>query len=135
MSFAGDPLAYYGKRIIEEIDATLLSQLPKLGLDVSDSLEISDDENRFLPQLEVGILGAGVGGLYTALIFDSLDIKYEILEASNRAGGRLSTYKFPNSGKYDYFVRFISLRIKLVDTHYILYLGRGSHALPTSKEG
>ena len=137
MTFAGDPSAYFGQCIIEEVDARLLRVLRTLGLEggVPDSFDISDDENSFLPQLKVGILGAGIGGLYTALILDSLDIEYEILEASDRAGGRLSTYKFPNSGKYDYFVRFISLRIKLVDAHYILYLGRGSHALPTSKEG
>jgi protoporphyrinogen oxidase len=55
-------------------------------------------------QGKVGILGAGVGGLYTALILDSLDIKYEILEASNRTGGRLFTHKFENGNAYDYFV-------------------------------
>jgi len=53
---------------------------------------------------KVGILGAGVGGLYTALILDSLDIKYEILEASNRTGGRLFTHKFKNGNDYDYYV-------------------------------
>ena len=55
----------------------------------------------------VGILGAGVGGLYTALILQSLNVSYEILEASNRTGGRLFTHKFPNGGFYDYFVSFI----------------------------
>ncbi|KAG1873113.1 hypothetical protein F4604DRAFT_1681177 [Suillus subluteus] len=52
----------------------------------------------------VGILGAGVSGLYTALILDSLNIEYEILEASNCTGRRLLTYNFPNGGKYDYFI-------------------------------
>ncbi|KAI6143737.1 hypothetical protein BKA82DRAFT_36372 [Pisolithus tinctorius] len=52
---------------------------------------------------KVGILGAGVGGLYTALIPDSLDVEYEILEASDRIGGRLSTYKFPGGKIYDYY--------------------------------
>ena len=54
----------------------------------------------------VGILGAGVGGLYTALILQSLNISYEIIEASHRTGGRLFTYKFPDGGYYDYFVSF-----------------------------
>nr|QAA96039.1 L-amino acid oxidase 4 [synthetic construct] len=51
----------------------------------------------------VGILGAGIGGLYSALILQSLDVPFEIIEASNRVGGRLFTHKFPNGGKYDYY--------------------------------
>ena len=54
----------------------------------------------------VGILGAGVGGLYTALILQSLNVSYEIIEASNRTGGRLFTHKFPGGNFYDYFVSF-----------------------------
>ena len=52
----------------------------------------------------VGILGAGVGGLYTALILQSLDVNFEILESSDRTGGRLFTHKFPGGNFYDYFV-------------------------------
>ncbi|KAF8867943.1 hypothetical protein BD779DRAFT_1684991, partial [Infundibulicybe gibba] len=51
----------------------------------------------------VGILGAGIGGLYAALILESLGIKYEIFEEDNRTGGRLFTHKFEKGGKYDYF--------------------------------
>ncbi|KAF4611779.1 hypothetical protein D9613_003929 [Agrocybe pediades] len=51
----------------------------------------------------VGIIGAGVGGLYSALILQSLNISFEIIEASDRIGGRLHTYKFEKGGKYDYF--------------------------------
>lgn len=57
----------------------------------------------------VGILGAGIGGLYSALILQSLDIPFEIIEATNRIGGRLYTHKFEQGGKYDYFVRSFSL--------------------------
>ena len=57
----------------------------------------------------VGILGAGVGGLYTALILQSLNVSYEIIEASNRTGGRLFTHKFADGGPYDYYVSFKSL--------------------------
>ncbi|KAI6130595.1 hypothetical protein EV401DRAFT_2066174 [Pisolithus croceorrhizus] len=60
MSFGGDPLAFYGKNIIEDYHA------PSRPSSQS-----------------VGVLGAGVGGLYTALILDSLDIEFEILEASD----------------------------------------------------
>lgn len=53
----------------------------------------------------VGILGAGPGGLYTALILEDLGIPYQILEVQNRVGGRLFTYKFENStgAPYNYF--------------------------------
>ena len=62
--------------------------------------------------LPVGILGAGVAGLYTAMILDSLGIKYEIIEGSKRHGGRLYTHKFKEHSKntqepsalYQYFV-------------------------------
>ncbi|KII83644.1 hypothetical protein PLICRDRAFT_148036 [Plicaturopsis crispa FD-325 SS-3] len=56
----------------------------------------------------VGIVGAGCAGLYAGLILDSLDIKYEILEADSRVGGRVKTYRFsqkadePN-GTHDYY--------------------------------
>jgi len=55
---------------------------------------------------KVGIIGAGVGGLYAALILESLDVPFEIIEGSDRVGGRLHTYKFEKGGKYDYFVSF-----------------------------
>ncbi|RWS18352.1 hypothetical protein B4U80_14629, partial [Leptotrombidium deliense] len=35
----------------------------------------------------IGIVGAGVTGLYTALLLNELGIDYELLEASNRTGG------------------------------------------------
>ncbi|KAJ8517742.1 hypothetical protein ONZ45_g5116 [Pleurotus djamor] len=63
------------------------------------SLVAADAED---PDLTVGILGAGVGGLYSALILESLDIKYEIIEASKRVGGRLYTHHFSEE-KYDYY--------------------------------
>ena len=55
----------------------------------------------------VGILGAGIGGLYTAVILQSLNVSYEIIEASNRTGGRLYTHQFTDGGFYDYYVGFI----------------------------
>ncbi|KAI5981888.1 hypothetical protein F5J12DRAFT_750746 [Pisolithus orientalis] len=103
MPFAGDPLAHYGQRIIEDYHASLTAKLPKLDSNKTGFFDISDETLRFFPNQKVGILGAGVGGLYTALMLDSLDIEYEILEASDRIGGRLSTYKFPGGQKYDYF--------------------------------
>ncbi|KAH6970187.1 hypothetical protein DER45DRAFT_640271 [Fusarium avenaceum] len=57
-------------------------------------------------KLDVGIVGAGVAGLFTAMVFDwlnehpdlkgELEIKYDILEAGKeeRLGGRLYTHQF-----------------------------------------
>ncbi|EIW84344.1 hypothetical protein CONPUDRAFT_120127 [Coniophora puteana RWD-64-598 SS2] len=91
-------LAYYRRRILQDHIRSTRSRL-------------SGNAHRptlaFQPHLstneKVGILGAGIGGLYSALILDSLDIKYEILEASERTGGRLSTFRFKGGGEYDYF--------------------------------
>ena len=48
-----------------------------------------------LPSGKVGIIGAGIAGLYLAMLCDCLGIDYDILEASDRAGGRVYTYQFP----------------------------------------
>lgn len=47
-----------------------------------------------LANFSVGIIGSGMAGLYTAMILDSLDIRWEILEASGRPGGRIYTHRF-----------------------------------------
>lgn len=47
-------------------------------------------------KFHVGIIGAGMAGLYTAMILKSLHISYEILEASDRIGGRVYTHRFSN---------------------------------------
>ena len=52
--------------------------------------------------LKIGIIGAGVSGLYTALILKSLDIDYEILESSDRIGGRIFTHHFSEKD-HDYY--------------------------------
>ncbi|KAJ7439661.1 L-amino acid oxidase [Mycena latifolia] len=57
-----------------------------------------------LAKLVVGIIGAGVSGLYIGMMLDSLGIAYEIVEGSGRIGGRLYTHQFPkNQGKYQYY--------------------------------
>lgn len=101
MSFEGNPLAFYGKNIIDDDHASLMVKLePETHKpDKLDYLDISDEKLRFLPDKKVVILGAGVAGLCTALILDSLDVEFEILEASDRVGGRPSTYKFPDGKK------------------------------------
>jgi hypothetical protein len=50
----------------------------------------------------VGIIGAGVAGLKAAMLLSQAGIPFEIIEASNRVGGRLFTYQFSDQ-PYDYF--------------------------------
>ncbi len=62
--------------------------------------------------IKLGIVGAGMAGIYTAFIIDKLKderppvlnykIEYEILEASTRMGGRCYTYKFSDD-PHDYY--------------------------------
>ncbi len=64
--------------------------------------------------ITVGIIGAGASGLYAAIVLQSLGINYEILETSDRPGGRIWTHYFdPVAWKaskpgqpnyYDYYV-------------------------------
>ena len=44
---------------------------------------------------KVAIVGAWIAGLYTALILEYLKIDFEILESSDRVGGRIRTHYFP----------------------------------------
>ena len=84
---------------------------------ISTSLGLSIDD-LVAPKVDAGdapicIIGAGIAGLYTALILDDLGIQYEILEASDRVGGRLLTHRFNGEvgyaaerdtpERYDYF--------------------------------
>lgn len=58
-----------------------------------------------LPPRKVCIVGAGVAGLYIAMILDDLKIpnlSYDILEASSRVGGRMFTYNFSDE-PHDYY--------------------------------
>ncbi|KAJ2916960.1 hypothetical protein MD484_g3434, partial [Candolleomyces efflorescens] len=58
--------------------------------------------------LIIGIVGAGAAGLYAAMILDDLGIKYEILEGSDRPGGRILTHHFEDASgdvkPWNYFV-------------------------------
>ena len=56
--------------------------------------------------LPVCIIGAGMAGLYTAMIFQSLGIPYHIVDANTekRLGGRIFTHRFDGGIGYDYFV-------------------------------
>lgn len=67
---------------------------------------------RFIPKcthddaIPVGILGGGMAGLYTGLMLASVGIPFQILEATNRIGGRCYTYKFKEGGEWDFYVSY-----------------------------
>ena len=96
-TFPDDIFAHFGRSIIQEYVSSFPAEKRETFLPLPP---------RAVTDKPVGILGAGVGGLYTALILQSLNVSYEIIEASNRTGGRLFTHKFPDGGFYDYFVSF-----------------------------
>ncbi|KAI0139833.1 hypothetical protein GGR57DRAFT_509562 [Xylariaceae sp. FL1272] len=57
-------------------------------------------------RIKIGIIGAGIAGLYTALILQDLGFDYEMLEANpDRVGGRLYTHYFEQSDieKHQYY--------------------------------
>ena len=87
--------------------------LPSMGEECTDP----EEEERIDPEIEertdpfkVGIIGAGVAGMFTAMIFDYLNeeyhtnVEYEIMECNDksRLGGRLYTHYFTDA-KHDYF--------------------------------
>jgi len=58
-------------------------------------------------RIVVGIIGAGAAGLYTAMILQDLGIDYEIIEGSERPGGRIRTHEFKDGKKpWNYFVSY-----------------------------
>ena len=102
MSSSPNVYAYRGRH--------LLSQYHARHTDIPDH-KLSDlrkalHNNPPTPSLPVCIIGLGVAGLYTAMIFESLKISYQIVDADphKRIGGRLYTHYFTNGGPYDYYV-------------------------------
>ncbi|RWS21579.1 hypothetical protein B4U80_14128 [Leptotrombidium deliense] len=62
-------------------------------------------------RVKVGIVGAGISGLYTALILQDLGIDYELFEASNRIGGRIFTHYFNNDSSNLNYVDLGAMRL------------------------
>jgi hypothetical protein len=98
---------------------------------------------------KVAIVGAGVTGLFTALLFDyladkfKLEVEYEILESNveQRVGGRLYTYQFEDKtdgkyplGKHSYFdvgaMRFP--KVKTMEKTFALFDVLGMKEIRTS---
>lgn len=102
-TFRDDPLNRYAFNIIDkhmdDLQKEYGIQMPPVPQDAKERpiVPISKDYPK------VGIIGAGIGGLYAAMLLQERGIPYEILEASPRLGGRLYTHRMgerPN----DYYV-------------------------------
>ena len=109
-----DPYAHYARHLIKDEHDSVIPHLidphRKLlqELEEGKSITFKHKEVALDPgTVPVGILGAGSGGLYAALILDDLGIKYQILEASGRTGGRMFTHHFSQQ-EYDYYVSSFS---------------------------
>lgn len=64
---------------------------------------------------KIGIIGAGVAGLYAAMILESLDLGFEILEGSDRIGGRLLTHKLgPRENEYYVSSRILQIVLRII---------------------
>ena len=80
---------------------------------------------------KVGIIGAGIGGLYAAYLLQKLGIDYEILEAGSRLGGRLYTHRMGDRPN-DYYVT-VSYIFGVPCIVLIILSGRRGHAFPEDR--
>ncbi|KZP31471.1 hypothetical protein FIBSPDRAFT_945004 [Athelia psychrophila] len=101
--YGTDTLDVYGLHARQTIESHRLRTLIRPGGAQHDPIrehgkepqpKADSDIKRTEDALPVAIIGAGVGGLYTAMILESLNIPFKIIEASDRTGGRLLTHKF-----------------------------------------
>ncbi|KAG1817807.1 hypothetical protein DFJ58DRAFT_833334 [Suillus subalutaceus] len=152
-----DTYAHYARNLIQAFDnelkgtETLPPSVPRpLTAPLTQNRKITDISSVGLIgisdaalQKPVGILGAGAGGLYTALILQDLGIPYHIIEAQGKVGGRLLTYKFQDGtgSPYNYFdigaMRFpkISSMQRVFNLFDYPPLNEGSISLKTKAAG
>ncbi|CUS12591.1 unnamed protein product [Tuber aestivum] len=100
--------------------------LPEEKLDGRNPVPRKYSAGPALEDLPVCIIGAGVAGLYTAMVLDDFDIPYEIIEASDRHGGRVHTYHFetPEKPKFHNYYDVGAMRfpkIKIMDSVFELF--------------
>lgn len=99
---------------IEAVGSTQDFFLRTLLTESADYGNLTSCRNSTAP-LKVGIIGAGAAGLYSAILLQSLGIDYEILELTERIGGRIYTYRFDETawnnskpGEPDYYNYYVS---------------------------
>jgi len=89
---AGTPVVTKAKRDIENGQKPHLQDFDALGTWFEDVASIEHAPAKRAPNVSIAIVGAGVSGLATALMLDSVGIHdWEIIEASGRVGGRYRT--------------------------------------------
>lgn len=116
-----DVFAQYGRNLAREIfDRTMdglppdararsLAALSKAADDEAPAFNFKSTHEGVVP---VGILGGGMAGLYTALMLAWAKIPFQIIEATDRVGGRCFTHKFKQGGEWDYYVSPFSLSVR-----------------------
>lgn len=68
--------------------------------------------------MHVGIIGAGISGLYTALLLRREGHKVTVFEAADRVGGRIYTYRFtPQAKSEDIYFEAGAMRIPRSSLH------------------
>jgi phytoene dehydrogenase-like protein len=72
--------------------------------------------------MHVGIVGAGISGLYTALLLRREGHRVTVFEAADRVGGRIYTYRFtPQSRKEDIYFEAGAMRIPRSSLHSLVF--------------
>ena len=120
MSLNGEPKtgsrASFVRHMVRDSIAKLLSrleadgkvnELPLIGkpskVDPDNLPQRPEEKSKALPtDTKICIVGGGISGLYAGLILDHLGVAYDILEASDRPGGRILTHYF-STRKHDYY--------------------------------
>ena len=108
-------LASTTSQAMEEFSKRLVEKLldPNLTPTASFGSNQAVDEPTTRVVDSVAIIGGGVAGLYAAMLLSgSYGFNVDVIEASDRIGGRLFTHRFNNndgaqSDEWDYFVSLV----------------------------
>ncbi|EAU87992.1 amine oxidase [Coprinopsis cinerea okayama7 len=108
----GDVFAQYGRNLAKDMHGFLearaapvqsLASKASAAWNRHHATPTFDTQSRHDGVIPVGIIGGGMAGLYAGLQLAQCGIPFQILEASDRVGGRCLTYKFDEGDEYDYF--------------------------------
>ncbi|RWS23682.1 hypothetical protein B4U80_13906 [Leptotrombidium deliense] len=96
----------------------------KFALPVNYKYESSRDFNNF----NVGIIGAGISGLYAALLLQDLGIENDVFEATERTGGRYYTHYFNEDFENPNYVEMGAQRLPNV-SFYDRVIGQSRYSI------